>query len=468
MFLLPDDSRFSSAPAIWASGEWWSYRRLWKGLEAVSTPLGSDRKKLAFVFCRNDLATVLAYLGAVEAGHAVALLDRALNPVLRTQLLEVYQPELIFGLGEGLDGYDALPFSTEGLHLDVQIREVHVSCPHEDLAVLLSTSGTTGSPKFVRLTRANVTDNAQAIAASLNIDASERALANLPLHYSFGMSVLNSHLAVGACVVLTDHSVLEPELWQVFRTESCTSFAGVPYSYQMLDRIGFLDRIPQTLRYMTQAGGKMSDVLVGKFHAALSSRGAGFFVMYGQTEASPRISCLPSDALPAKLGSAGKALAGGRLEIEVDGQLTTVPRVTGEVVYSGGNVMLGYAEQRTDLERCDDMLGVLRTGDNGFLDEDGCLFITGRSKRIAKVFGLRINLDEVEAMLRQHGPTAATAGNDKIVIHTEYGDADVFSGLRRSLAERLKLNLRAFEFKRLEALPLLASGKVNYRALEDA
>ena len=136
----------------------------------------------------------------------------------------------------------------------------------------------------------------------------------------------------------------------------------------------------------------------------MAARGGRFFVMYGQTEATARIAYVPPDRLSEKLGSAGIAIPGGRLSIEPAGAGTMDGPVTGEVVYEGPNVMLGYATGSGDLALGDELGGVLRTGDIGYLDEDGFLFLVGRSKRIAKVFGLRINLDEVEAAMREHGP----------------------------------------------------------------
>ena len=382
---------------------------------AAAGPIARAHKSLVFCLCRNDAATVIGYLAALEAGHAVMLLDSAVSGDVLADLLARYRPEMVFAsaalkataAAALVDGYRSLDLDWAALaweRSDVRGERVH-----PDLGILLPTSGSTGSPKFVRLTTQAVSSNAASIATALAIVPTDRAVSSLPLHYSYGLSVLNSHLASGACIVLTDRGPLDQVFWDVIRQHRCTSFAGVPYSYQVLERIGFDQFELPSLRTMTQAGGKLDDGRVGRFHRLMAARGGRFFVMYGQTEATARIAVLPSDSLPAKLGSAGRAIAGGRLEIEVDGVSAEHARVTGEIVYSGPNVMMGYATGRADLSRGDEMCGTLHTGDLGYLDEDGCLYISGRTKRISKVSGYRVDLYEVEARLAPNGPTAVVA-----------------------------------------------------------
>ena len=298
--------------------------------------------------------------------------------------------------------------------------------------------------------------NARSICIGLGITPEDVPITSLPFHYSYGLSVLNSHLLAGASIVVSNAGLMTPDFWNAVRSRQCTSWAGVPYSYQILKRLD-LDKLNvPSLNTLTQAGGRLHVDLVAHFHARMTSRGGRFFVMYGQTEATARISILQSHLLPERLGSAGQAIAGGTLSVDPE---------TSEIVYRGPNVMMGYAESRQDLALGDVMGGVLPTGDLGYLDADGCLFLTGRRKRDAKVFGLRLNMDEVEEMLRAHGPTAVVAGNEKLVIYCEHGDADAFIAYRRDLSARLKLHVGAFEFHRVDQLPLNANGKIDYPKL---
>ncbi|HEY1495763.1 MAG TPA: AMP-binding protein [Candidatus Solibacter sp.] len=428
-----------------AQARWYTYGELWSEVARTAESLKGP-KALAFCFCRNNIASVVGYLAAVEAGHAVALLDDGLTPEFKTRLIELYDPDLIQEAGQ----YGWRRTSAAGAEIAAE------------LAVLLSTSGSTGSPKFVRLTAGNVTANARSISEALATGTADRAISSLPMHYSYGLSVLNTHLLRGASMVLINDGLMSPNFWKLFREHECTSFAGVPYSYQMLRRLGIDGLKVPSLRTMTQAGGKLHIDLVAHFHEKMVERGGRFFVMYGQTEATARIAILPHDRLPEKLGSAGIAIPGGRFHIDSDGA------ESGELIYTGPNVMMGYATCREDLALGDVLQGRLATGDLARLDAEGFVTIEGRMKRDAKLFGLRINLDEIESMLRAHGPTAVISGPDKLLIYCEHGDEAAFAGYRTELAAKLKVNHRALEFFRLERLPVNGSGKIDYQALAGA
>ena len=396
--------------------------RTW-GPDEIDGAFELPGRELVLVRTRADAASAIAYLTAVRAGHAVILLEADADP---TAIVQTYDPRYVI-TGE-----------------QVEVREDAAPADlHPDLRVLLSTSGSTGSPKLVRLTEANVAANAASIAQYLELGPGERAIQSLPLSYSYGLSVLNSHVHAGASVAFTPHSIIRPEFWADVRRHEATSFAGVPYAYAMLERIGMRDMDLPSLRTLTQAGGHLDPEVVARFAAQRR-----FFVMYGQTEATARIAYVPPERLGDKPGSIGIAIPGGELSIE-----------DGELVYRGPNVMMGYATSRADLARGDDLGGVLRTGDLGYVDDDGFFFVTGRAKRIAKVFGQRINLDEIEAAV--DGPAGAIAGEDRIDVFTERG-ADA-----RALATRFRLPPRALRVHEIERLPVMASGKVDYAALRD-
>jgi acyl-coenzyme A synthetase/AMP-(fatty) acid ligase len=424
--------------------------------------LADDEKGLLFLFCRNDLASVAWYLAAVEAGHAVALLNDQINAPLAANLISLYCPDwVVTSLPVDQEHYEnpGAPGFWRRRHQD--------GAPlHPDVALLLSTSGSTGSPKFVRLRRANMEANAESIRHSLSISDEDVPVAHLPLHYSYGLSVVNSHLLAGASLLLVREGLLSPTFWEAIRRYRANSFSGVPYTYQMLRRLG-LDQVNvPTLRIMTQAGGKLDPGNVVHFHERMSDRHGSFFVMYGQTEATARISILPSSDLPRKLGSAGRAIPGGVIRIHDEkGEVVASPDVEGELVYTGPNVMLGYATQRRDLAGGDELGGCLFTGDRARIDGEGYAFVVGRSKRDAKLFGLRVNLDELEAFVKRDGPAAAVAGSDRVIIFCEFGTEAAHSEMRAALAATVKIHHSAFEFRRIDKLPTNNAGKVNYEDL---
>jgi acyl-CoA synthetase (AMP-forming)/AMP-acid ligase II len=338
---------------------------------------------------------------------------------------------------------------------------------HPDLALLLATSGTTGSRKFVRLSGRNVLSNARSIATCLELTPDERPVTSLPLHYSFGLSVLNSHLLAGATVVISAAGVLEPAFWRTVDEQGCTSLAGVPFTFQMLERIGFRDADHASLRTLQQAGGALDLRLTALYAEHMAERHGRLVVMYGQTEATARMAFVPPDRLQAKLGSAGIAIPAGRLRIEVDEDGRGLAPGSGEVVYEGPNVMLGYAVGAADLGRGDELNGVLRTGDLGYLDADGFLFLVGRSKRIAKVFGLRVNLDEVETALRRHGPAAVVGGPDAIWGFCVFGTDESLAALALTVAREYRLHHSAVRLRRVDAIPTSSAGKIDYRQVEE-
>ncbi|GIJ51685.1 AMP-dependent acyl-CoA synthetase [Virgisporangium aliadipatigenens] len=425
-------------------------------VERLAPVLGS-RRCLVFVFADPSVHTAVHYLAAIENGHAVALLDGSapLGP-----LLARYRPEVVVH-PPGTPPPDGYHAAGDGLARSTAQGEP----PHPDLAVLLTTSGSTGSPKFVRLSRENIASNAAAIAASLGLTRADRAVSSLPLHYSYGMSVLHSHLWSGGSVLLTPPDVLSPDFWATVRRHGVTFFGGVPATYEILHRLRFDFTDQPALRALTQAGGRLSADLVNDFAARVGGR---FYVMYGQTETSPRMTCLPPERLPDKPGSVGPALPGGTLTVRGPDGLPLPAGRPGAVHYTGPNVMLGYAHERADLSLGDVQGDTIDTGDLGHLDDEGYLYVTGRTRRIGKLFGTRLNLDEVEGLLHGHGPVAAVnALPDELTLFCAWGDPTRFADARRSLASTLRLPPRALRFVHVDTLPVLASGKTDYRRLAE-
>ncbi|GLZ32552.1 AMP-dependent acyl-CoA synthetase [Lentzea sp. NBRC 105346] len=410
-----------------------------------------------------DLPSVLRYLGAFEAGRAVALLDPAQDREVLDGLVEKFRPAAVIGIDEEpTAGYTAESNSFGWVREDAE-----GVTPHPDLAVLLPTSGSTGNPKFVRLSRSAVLANADQIAEVLGITADEVAPTSLPLHYSYGMSVMNSHMRVGATVLIEGSGVVARPFWDAVTTYGATSLAGVPYHYEMLRRLRFDPAKYPTLRTLTQAGGKLRTELVSEFNDKMRAAGGQMFVMYGQTEAAPRMATVPSDRLAEKIGSAGPALPGGKFTIrDEDGNEIAEPGVAGEVVYRGPNVMMGYAESESELALGDETGGVLVTGDLGYLDEDGFLYITGRLKRIGKVFGNRVSLDDLEQIVKGFGAAAAVPAGDKVVVFLDRAGKETCKAAAKLLSETLHMHVTGFDVRTADGFPQLPSGKIDYRSLE--
>lgn len=338
-------------------------------------------------------------------------------------------------------------------------------CPelNPDLAVLLSTSGSTGTAKSVRLSYANLSANATSIAEYLDLGDGDRAPMVLPFQYSYGMSVVNSHLHAGGSLVLSKGSVIDESFWTNFRRSGCTSLAGVPHSFELLDQERIKTHDLEKLRYMTQAGGKLAPSKVKYWANRAENEGWRFFVMYGQTEAGPRISYLPPELAAVNPASIGIPIPGGRMFI-VDEDGNTLPdNQKGELVYQGPNTMMGYAVQDTDLclSQGPDLL---QTGDLALKHPNGLFEIVGRKSRFVKLFGYRIGLDSVEQKLLDMGIEAVCgAQGDSLYVLASFDpqDSQFTSDIATLLANWLEIPAAAFNVRHVNEIPRLPNGKVD-------
>jgi long-chain acyl-CoA synthetase len=412
-----------------------------------------------FLLLRNNLDGLVAYLAALRAGHVPLLLSADLPAHLLERLYSHYEPDWL--LAESVEG-EVLLDSQLRLQVPTKQSTAKTEVLHPDLALLLSTSGSTGSPKLVRLSYGALQANATSIAQYLGIQPDDRALTLLPPNYSYGLSVINSHLVAGATLVLRDLSVMTPAFSQILKEESITSIPGVPYVYQMLHRVGFDKWDLPALRTITQAGGRLDDRLIRNFAKLASDKGWRFFVMYGQTEATARISYVPPQRLLDKVGSIGIPIPGGLLAVDEQ---------TNELIYTGPNVMMGYAESRSDLALGDLLAGTLNTGDLARQDEDGFFYVTGRLKRFVKLAGNRISLDEVEEKIQTAlaHPAAVGGRDERMVVWLEGQEEDLVHSCRDWLQQQYGLHHSMFRIRLVPQLSLLPTGKKNYEALmEDA
>lgn len=423
------------------------------------------RRGLVFLLADNSLRSVVAFHACLAADLPVAVLSSLTEPDVLAHLITQYEPSMVLAPPNwvGAANYSSVAADTWAatcLAPDIP----------GDLAVLLPTSGSTGSPRMVRLARAGVEHNARSIARSLAITALDRATLSLPHFYSFGMSILTSHACAGSTVVIPPSSttLIEPAYWRSIGEHSVTFFAGVPQTYLMLRRLDFGTRYLQlvpSLRGLLQAGGRLGTEEILEFDEIMGRRKGEFFVMYGQTEAGPRICCLPPSDIHQKLGSVGLPIEGVRIQVLSPSGVVLETGETGEVMCSSNSVMLGYADSRKDLAHGDRMQGQLLTGDVGYLDKEGYLFLTGRIKRIAKVVGIRVSLDDVEQLASHLAPVAATEDSEAgIQIWTESRQCDTQSEERR-LAAKLRIPVGFLRVFIIDRLPLLPNGKVDYLRL---
>lgn len=450
-------------------GESLSYEALNAEVEKFYTALPA--KGFMFILCENVLGSFVGYTACMTKHVPSVLLDGSKDLELVLRLIDIYHPEYLWmptRRVEEIGGNTIYRYGDFSLQLmdyaDDFTPEQKAIC--DDLLLCLTTSGSTGSPKLVRLSLENLKSNAESIAEYLQIDENERPVTTLPMYYSFGMSVINSHLIKGATILLTDKAVLQREFWNFTKEQKATSIAGVPYTYEMLKRLRFFRMELPDLKTMIQAGGKLNAAFVKEYVDFAEANDKQFIVMYGQTEAAPRMSYLPHDKAVEKNASIGIAIPGGKFSIiDADGNEITTPDVDGELVYEGANVCLGYAEKREDLNLGDDNHGVLYTGDIARVDADGFYYITGRMKRFVKVWGNRCNLDATEQLVKVITTNCACVGVDDLITVFVTKDG-IEEQVKNLLVEKTGFNPRAFQVKVIAEIPKFESGKLNYPALQ--
>ncbi len=442
-----------------------TYQEFLKTADTIAKHI--KQRCLTLVVCKNNLESVAGYVGLMRADAVQILVNDSIDDQFFSNLLTTYRPEYIYLPKEkfSLSVEVSLVWSNRSYVLLRTSYYIDYTL-HDDLALLLSTSGSTGSPKLVRQSYKNIFSNAEAISEYLEIDNCERAITTMPMGYTYGLSIINSHLLTSASIVLTEATLMDKRFWQILKDKRPTNFGGVPYIYEMLKRLRFERMDLPSLNFMTQAGGKLSAELSSEFAEICEKKGIRFYVMYGQTEATARMSYLPWTHARSKAGSIGVPIPGGEFHIEDEnGNVIDKSEVSGELVYRGDNVTLGYAKNRFDLGKGDENKGMLYTGDIAKQDRDGFFYIVGRKKRFLKMFGNRINLDEVEALIKATGCDCACKGTDEnlnIYITQRGKEAQI----KQYIVERTHIHRSAFTVVAIDEIPRNESGKILYSALK--
>lgn len=438
-------------------------------LLAFSEEIGSmlPKHSLLFLLTENNVGGIAWSIGCINSRNVPLILNAHIEEGLYRNLFELYCPPylcipsemartLSYEVMAERYGYSLLCTGIESCEL------------YEDLSHLLPTSGSTGSPKLVRHKYENIGAAALNISTFFGLTQADRPLLVLPLYYTMGLSVVFSHLYVGATVLITNLSMTDKAFWDFMKERRATSFTGVPYSFEILSVMRFFRMDLPDLTLLTQGGGKMPRQLNLKFAEYCRDNEKRWIATYGQSEGTARMAYLPPEFAISKCGSIGYAVPNAELSlIDIDGAIIDTPNVEGEMCYCGKNVTLGYARKRDDLLLGDERNGFMRTGDLAYRDEDGCYYIVGRMGRFLKLFGMRIGLDECEQIIKgQFSIQCACVGTDEKM--TVYLVDDNYSvSVKEVLVEKTKLVASAFEVKVIDAIPKNEAGKILYSKLKN-
>ena len=404
-------------------GREYTYGQIWD----LGDELTQDCRGVTVLECSNDPESLARYLALLRKGCPVILIGKDLDEDAKKALKTTYEGD-----------YPCNP----------------------ELGLLLSTSGSTGDRKLVRLSYTNIQANCDSIVEYLGLTKEERPITTLPMEYTYGLSVIHSHVAVGATIILTNRTLFQKEFWELVEKYDVTSMAGVPYTYEMFERLRLREMDLPHLKTLTQAGGHLHEELQRKFGDWAAETGRRLFVMYGQTEATARMSYVPPEKCVEKIGSIGIPIPGGSFAIAEDGEL----------IYFGANVSMGYALKREDMALGDINGGCLKTGDMARMDEEGYYYITGRKKRFVKLQGKRFSLDQIQEILQEvfDCEEIICTGNDVdgIKVNTSSREvADREDEIIQLFMDKWQVRGRLVTVKYLDEIPRNASGKVLYSKL---
>lgn len=426
-------------------------------------------KTLTLILIDNSLTSTICYVSLLNKKRPILILNQNISKKFLKNIIKKYEPENVCIPTKSYSkkiykNYKSNFKFREFEFLKSKLKD-NFKVKH-NIGILATTSGSTGSVKFVRQTYDNLKSNTLAIINYLKLNERNITITTLPLSYTFGMSIINTHLRVGSTILVTKKTLFEKKFWKLFKHNNINTIYGVPYTYEILDRLNFFLKNNFNLKLIAQAGGKLSENLqkkIGKYSKTYNKK---FFVMYGQAEATTRISYLPYKNVLNKVGSIGVPIDGGKINLVNNNKIVNKKNSTGEIVYEGKNVCMGYASGKLDINKNDEWKGKIFTGDLAKRDADGYYFIVGRKKRFAKIYGINVNLDEIENLIKlkfDKFDFAVTSKGNKILIYTSA--KKLIKKIFIYITKIIDLNINSFEIIFLKKIPKLSNGKNNYKVL---
>ena len=464
MILHLDRQPHDAVAAIDSSGHILKYSELLSFSEEINSLL--PERSLLFLLTENNVGGIAWSIGSINSGNVPLILNAHTEQGLYHNLFDLYRPAFLC-----VPSSQVATFTYETVmerYGYTLLRTGMDTCPlYEELSHLLPTSGSTGSPKLGRHKYSNIEAAALNISTFFGLTEADRPLLVLPLYYTMGLSVVFSHLYVGATILITNLSMTDRNFWDFMKGQRATSFTGVPYSFEILNLMRFFRMDLPDLVLLTQGGGKMPRQLNLKFAEYCRDHGKRWIATYGQSEGTARMSYLPPEWAISKCGSIGQAVPNAELSlIDSDGSIIDTANTEGEMCYRGKNVTMGYARRREDLLLGDERNGFMRTGDLAYRDEDGCYYIVGRMGRFLKLYGMRIGLDECEQIIKGKYPIecACVGTDEKMTVYLT--DEKYVNLAREELVEKTKLVASAFDVKIIDAIPKNEAGKILYSKLK--
>jgi len=463
MFFLQNISKYKNKVAlICKNNEKITYNQLCS--ESKIFIKNIEDKSLVFLLAGNNKETLISYLSLLKSDSVIVFINENTKHTTLENLITIYKPNYIFGNKNKIK--TDKKYNVHSTHFDyflLKLRNKNKIRINNNLKIMMPTSGSTGSKKYVRISELNLISNTKSIIDYLSISSKDVAITTLPISYVYGLSIINTHLHQGASIVLNNESMINKNFWKNLNKYKVNNFNGVPYTYEILNKLKFDKLNLKNIKYFTQAGGKLNENLSKKIIDYCKKENKKFFTMYGAAEATARMSYVPWNHASNKIGSIGITVKGGRLWIEKDEKKIEENNTEGELVYSGKNVSMGYATNVKDLNKGDENKGILKTGDIAKKDNDNFFYIQGRKDRYVKIFGNRVNLFELEEIISSINIKSICLTNspNKINIYA-VSDKKNNKDLVELLNKNTELHPNIFIITNVKNLPINQNFKTNY------
>tara|TARA_Y100001970_G_C14259135_1_gene878178 strand:+ start:12602 stop:14020 length:1419 start_codon:yes stop_codon:yes gene_type:complete len=424
-------------------------------------------KKSVILFSENSIDFIISYFCLIQNNFVVFLVNADISNQDINRLISNFKPNYIClpkKKNSTLNLFKQKKYNFGSYNLFMlNPNKVNLN---DEICLLLPTSGSTGESKFVKLTYKNILSNITKIVDYLKIKNNHKTITTLPPEYSYGLSIINTHIYKGASIFVNNKSILESFFWENLKKFEINSFGGVPFTYEILKKINLdakLERI-KSLKYLTQAGGKLSNELQIYIDKLSKKHKFRFYIMYGSTEASPRMSIMLSGN-NKKLGSIGKPLKGCSFYLKKKNKSIKKAFVKGDLYFKGDNIFVGYANIVDDLKYIE-KLKYLKTGDLAYFDKKKNFYIQGRSDRVIKLNGIRLELDNLEKELTKKFLTEVKIVSDKknlkIFFYKKIKNILEMKSKASKFSNVHPSNIKLFKIKKF---PLTRSNKINYNYL---
>lgn len=424
------------------------------------------RRSIVFFMCKNTVGALSAYVSMIENEIVPVTLSESIDGDLFNKLLSMYRPQYIcshISVAKRY-GFDTVYEEKNYVYLSTGFPPYEIN---NDLQLLMTTSGSTGSPKLVRYKKGNLEANAKNVSAAWGWTQDEKPICDLSMNYTMGLNVINTHLYAGATLLLVTANLTDGKYWKFIKDNKATNFTGVPFSYDILWKLRFYHMDLPHLTTLSEGGGKLNDSMFKEIAKFSQNSGKRFIASFGTTETSARLAMLPSNMALKKIGSIGKAIPEGELILfDDEGNKIEENVAEGELGYRGPNVTMGYATTMVDLSRGDDFKGLYKTGDIARRDKDGFYYIVGRKSRFLKMLGYRVSLDDCERLIEgKFNIECACGGTDEhMTIYVK--NFDRLEEIKNYLSDKIGIYSSMFSVVLVDKIPRNDTGKILYNKIQ--